>query len=410
MVSPLNSAVISKPRLLFVSPTYPDTQGNGLAMRAGMFVEALSQRHTVTALVVPAFGTSTPSSLAHAGRYCDELVVVEPVAPQAGALASMRRRMRGMPDLVQLFEAQADACSAALGRDARFDVAHAFRLYTAPLALALAKRLPGKPRFHLDVDDIESVTRRRLAALYRDAGLPDAEAREEEASRQFSRAEKRLLPAFERVYACSEADAAALRPLAKGEVLVVPNAVRAPDTPPEPLTSHPFTFLFVGTLGYFPNEDAVRFFCTRVLPWLRARTRQAFRVRIAGAGLPQSLLAFGREPEVRLLGLVPDLATEYANADAVIVPVRGGGGTRIKVLEAFAYRRPVVSTTIGVEGIEAVAGEHYLRGDSVQAFGAQCLHLMEDATLRERVALRGRELVLARYSQETVNRLLASAP
>jgi glycosyltransferase involved in cell wall biosynthesis len=168
----------------------------------------------------------------------------------------------------------------------------------------------------------------------------------------------------------------------------------------EPLTTHPFTFLFVGTLGYYPNEDAVVFFCREVLPKLRAAADASFLLRIAGSGLPEGLRALARLPEVRLSGYAPDIARLYADADAVVVPLRAGGGTRIKVLEAFAYQRPVVSTSMGIEGIDAVAGEHYLLGDTAGELARQCLRLMRDRELGKELAGRAHKLVTRQYAPQ----------
>ena len=180
-----------------------------------------------------------------------------------------------------------------------------------------------------------------------------------------------------------------------------------PVEPVEPLTSHPFTFLFVGSLGYYPNEDAVRFFCRRVLPLIRSEAPAPFLVRIAGTGMPPELAELERIEGVRMVGEVEDVRTQYADADAVIVPIRGGGGTRIKVLEAFAHHRPVVSTSQGIEGIEAAPEEHYLLGDTPEAFAVQCLRLMRERGLGASLSDRAFELVASHYTPERVGEIIA---
>ena len=112
---------------------------------------------------------------------------------------------------------------------------------------------------------------------------------------------------------------------------------------------------------------------------------------------------------MRLIGAVPDVAGEYADADAVIVPVRAGGGTRIKVLEAFAYRRPLITTSAGLEGIEALPEEHCLIADTPGEFATQCLRLMRNPELGREVAERAYALVTSRYSPEVVARLVTAA-
>jgi glycosyltransferase involved in cell wall biosynthesis len=215
------------------------------------------------------------------------------------------------------------------------------------------------------------------------------------------------------VYVCSEADRRALAPRARAELCVLPNALPAPHTTPAPPPPHdgPFELLFVGTLGYEPNADAARFFCRQVLPLVRPAAPQGVRLSIVGAGAPPTLRALEEAPEVRLVGAVPDVAEWYDRADAVIAPIRAGGGTRIKVLEAFRARRPLVSTSIGVEGLEVRAEEHVLIGDSPAEFAAQCARLIAEPRLAEGLRERGFALFLARYTTEAVlTRVAAQCP
>jgi glycosyltransferase involved in cell wall biosynthesis len=219
--------------------------------------------------------------------------------------------------------------------------------------------------------------------------------------------EGRDLPRFERVYVCSEPDRAELaREHGAGRVAVIPNAVRIPPAAPARRADAPFTLLFVGTLGYYPNEDAALFLCTEVLPRLRARARRPFRVHIVGPHPPRRVRALAAHPEVRVIGPVADIAAAYRDADVAVVPVRAGGGTRIKVLEAFSYRRPVVATTSGAEGIDALPETHFLHADTPEGFAARCLRLMEDASVGRALAERAFDLVRTRYSPQQVLTLL----
>ena len=165
--------------------------------------------------------------------------------------------------------------------------------------------------------------------------------------------------------------------------------------PPRPAPgATPFTFLFVGTLGYFPNYDAVRWFSESVAPLIHARVTAPFRLVVVG---PSTAGEFG--PEVTCTGWVDDLAGQYAAASAVVVPVRAGGGTRIKILEAFAHRRPVVSTSTGAEGLEAVVGEHFLLADEAADFADACAALMNGDAHADGMIDKAFELVTRRYER-----------
>ncbi|MEZ4552475.1 MAG: glycosyltransferase [Dehalococcoidia bacterium] len=316
------------------------------------------------------------------------------------------------PDLLRVFEASIPACLKAVHAvDLDVDVVHAFRLYTAPVVLALARRAP-RARLHLDLDDIESVTHERIAALHERNGLLDAARAEDAEARRFADAERDLLPRFQRLYCCSGVDAArlgALVPTLPAEVCVVPNAVRLPAELPIPRTTHPFTFLFVGTVNYAPNLDAVRWFTRRIWPRIHARAGRPVLFRVVGHPPDADVSAIARLPGVRLAGEVSDVTLEYGDAGAVVVPLRAGGGTRIKVIEAFAHRRPVVSTTAGVEGIEAEPGRDLLVADDPDAFADACLRLIDDPAFGAALATNAASLVAARYSQDVVGALIAAS-
>jgi glycosyltransferase involved in cell wall biosynthesis len=266
------------------------------------------------------------------------------------------------------------------------------------------------PQFHLDLDDIESKTLRRLAALRRlNGAITIAERDEEQAARMATR-ETAALDRCNRIYVCSTLDQGFLHGRGRADVYVLPNALPIPPTLPPPDESLAFTLLFVSTLGYYPNEDAALHFCRDVLPLIRREATRPFRVAIVGPGASPAVQQLGEAPEVRVIGAAPDLLPWYRDASAVVIPLRAGGGTRIKVLEAFSFRRPVVSTTIGVEGIEARHGEHALISDTPEMFARHCLRLMDDPMIADKLTARAFALFKDAYSTEAVTRMVAALP
>jgi glycosyltransferase involved in cell wall biosynthesis len=177
---------------------------------------------------------------------------------------------------------------------------------------------------------------------------------------------------------------------------IVPNIV---PEPPEfsAVGNDRFTFLFVGQLGYLPNWDAVLFFCTHVLPVLRRDAPSGFKVLIVGRSGGDLDRLTGIE-EVRVVVNPPDLLPYYAQSDVVIVPLRGGGGTRVKIIEAFSYGLPVVSTTIGAEGLDVTPGSDIIIADGAEAFADQCLRIWRNDDLRRRIAAAGCDLWRRKYS------------
>jgi glycosyltransferase involved in cell wall biosynthesis len=295
--------------------------------------------------------------------------------------------------------------------EARLDVIHVFRLSMLPFARPyLAESRGHVPRRHLDLDDIESDTHRRLAELYRLNGNAALAGQEELEAERYEALEDEVLRHFDRVYVCSADDGARLRLRSSREVCILPNAVRLPASGRPRPRSGPFNFLFVGTLGYYPNEDGIRSFCLDVVPLIRQLAPRDFSVTVVGTGATDRIRQLAHAPHVRLVGPVPDVAPCYRDADAVVVPVRAGGGTRIKVIEAFGHRRPVVSTSIGVEGIAARDEEHLLLADTAEAFARQCERLMTNTALAERLTENALALVRRSYSLEAVTKIVAAFP
>jgi glycosyltransferase involved in cell wall biosynthesis len=123
---------------------------------------------------------------------------------------------------------------------------------------------------------------------------------------------------------------------------------------------------------------------------------------LIGGGVSDDVAALRFIPEVEVVGPVPDLAQWYRNATLVVVPLRAGGGTRIKLLEALSYRRPVVSTRLGAEGLDVIDGEHVLLADRAHHFARQCLRLMADPVLAQRLGKLGRALIEASYALPSI--------
>jgi glycosyltransferase involved in cell wall biosynthesis len=193
-----------------------------------------------------------------------------------------------------------------------------------------------------------------------------------------------------------EARVRAARPAAR--VAVVPNGVDVERYRPRPGDPPPDrdTILFFGALDYHPNCDGILHFLDEVWPRL-IRTHPAARLRILGRRPPPVLLA-RRGPAVEVGGFVEDLRPSLASAAAVVVPLRLGGGTRLKILEAMAMARPVVSTPLGAEGIEAAHGRELLVADDPERFAAEVRRLLDDPAAGARLGQAARALVEARYS------------
>ena len=183
---------------------------------------------------------------------------------------------------------------------------------------------------------------------------------------------------------------------------IMPNGFQVPVMPQERSEPDIPTLLFVGFLQYLPNTEGIQFFCDKVLPQIRQRLDRPFRLLVVGRKPPQSVKDLERIPEVTVIGDVPQVEPYYQSATMAIVPIRFGGGTRIKILEAMALGCPIVSTTLGAEGIEVSDGQDILLADTATEFADACIRLAEDATLRKNLSQKGWKMVNANYSSAAI--------
>jgi glycosyltransferase involved in cell wall biosynthesis len=187
------------------------------------------------------------------------------------------------------------------------------------------------------------------------------------------------------------------------DIAVIPIAVDAGQL--QPITRAPgsVNILTLGTLHYPPNADGIRWFMQEIFPLIQERIPEV-TLTIIGKNPPKDFLArASQEPySIKVTGYVPDLTPYMGKAAIMVVPVRAGGGMRVRILEAFAHAIPVVTTSIGLEGIDAQPGVEVLIGDTRADFAAAAFRLLQDESLQSRLAANGRRLVEQRYDWQVV--------
>ena len=273
-------------------------------------------------------------------------------------------------------------------------------------AIAVAMSSAPAPFNVLDLDDDDHSRSELLLAIKEQESESARTHLERAALPRLRMLERVLLPRFQTLCMAAESDCERLRARCPSVPVVhLPNAVFPPAALiPTPASRRP-TLLFVGTLDYLPNADAVDHFFTRILPLLREKF-SSVRVLVVGANPTPKILNLHNPPDVEVFGNVPDVAPYYADCDAVIVPLRAGSGTRIKILEAFGFGKPVVSTSAGAEGLAVADGEQILCADDPAAFADACLRVLEDAALRARLASSAAAWLRANHSIESVDAVL----
>jgi glycosyltransferase involved in cell wall biosynthesis len=219
------------------------------------------------------------------------------------------------------------------------------------------------------------------------------------------REERAHVKRFDIVCATSSRDRDVLRRFAPGaEVAVVPNGIDLEKYSPRyDAQRRDGLLLFTGLMSYYPNVHAVLRLVRGILPLVRERVPHA-RVVVAGADPPASIRALAGEA-VEITGRVADIRPCYAQAHALVVPLAIGGGTRVKVLEALAIGVPVVSTTVGCEGLDVIDGESVLIADSDAAIANAVVRLLESPTLAASL-VRGGTVVAHRYDWRRIGGVL----
>ena len=180
-------------------------------------------------------------------------------------------------------------------------------------------------------------------------------------------------------------------------IAVVPNAVVLPPLPPPASGAE---ILFLGTYTYEPNVEAARFLVESIWPRIVSKRPDA-RLVVAGQS-PERIKLATTPLGVEVVGYVDDLAAQYARATLVACPILNGGGTRIKILEAAAYGRAVVSTTIGAEGLMFSPGAEIELADTASEFADRCLELLGDSVRRNGMAARARARVGSDYDRDRI--------
>ena len=260
-----------------------------------------------------------------------------------------------------------------------YDLVQVEGLEMAPYGFQVLAAVGGGPPVVYDAHNAEFLLQKRAA-------LMDARSLNRWHAASYSLLQWRKLYHYERAFcqavdgiiAVSEPDRRALSSLAPQTLTVnVPNGIEVSRYVPEPLpAASPPLLVFTGKMDYRPNVDAMLWFGLKVLP--RIRRHQSVRLQIAGMSPHHRLDKLRKLPDVELTGAVEDIVPHIHGSTIYLAPMRVGGGTRFKILEAMACARPIVSTSLGVEGIPVRDGEHVLIADDPQTFADAVLSLLRD--------------------------------
>lgn len=384
-----------KPSILIVAPYLPLPATFGGALRIHALVTGLAKFAEVS-LLAPGGIDELPYAQAM-GKICN--VTLVPAASTSRQPAGRRKRINqlrtlanGRSFLETWFNPQMQAAIDRILMTRRIDVVQ-FEF----LESALYRVPDGIPTVY-DAHNIEH----RL--LTRVAGTSDRLLKQQfntSEARKLRRLERDIWLRATRCLATSEVDAEVIRASCSTPVDVIPNGVDLDFFQQTPLCkATPGNVVFTGAMRHQPNADAAVWYATGIHQHVQKALPGA-TFTIVGADPPPAVTQLN-SPSIIVTGQVPDVRPWLADAQVVAVPLRSGGGTRLKILEAFAAGRPVVSTTVGSEGLDVKNGVHLLLADSPEAFAGAICRIANDPDLARTLTSNARSLVEERYSWETI--------
>ena len=386
--------------ILYVSQMPASPPRFGAQARLHGLMTQLAQRHDLTAVMLVDDEFDIEECRLAMQAYCREVLLIPNPYGRDG-LAKRLLQLRSMAStrsferLRVVVPAMQQALDKVL-RARRFDIVNLEFTFLGHCDLRQAP--PGEriPPLVVDSHNIDY----DLARQYARAGGSLLHRLYAEANwRKLRREELGTYRNADGVYLCSVADEQRLLDQIPGaRTMVIPNAADVDFYKPRPTDPPPDgrTVVFFGLLSYKPNIDGAIHFIKEIWPRIADANPQA-RCKIIGGSPPPQLLALAG-PRVEFTGFVPDLRPHLAAAAAVVVPLRLGGGTRLKIVEAMAMGKAIVSTTLGAEGIEAVPGRDLLLEDQPEDFANAVNRLLAEPGLAARIGNSARQLSEARYA------------
>jgi polysaccharide biosynthesis protein PslH len=368
-------------------------------MRATSVLEYLARRYAVHAIFFREPGAPDPAAAVPPGKVDRADVIELPFHSKSAVSRAVRNAVRlarsraPLLDRFSGFESQITSCLAG----GRYEVACIEHFWCAPYADLLGS---AAGRVIVDVYNVESQWHRSMAAAEGGA-LGWAHRRFAQASLE---SERYWLPRFDRILTTSCHDAKLVQAIAPdARVTVYPNALPLIAQPPRPRRAE---IVFSGNLEYPPNVQAVHFFHREVWPALRARwPGLKWKILSRNPGSIGELAA--RDPQIQITGFVKDAVAVIAESQVAVVPLLAGSGTRIKILEAWAAATPVVSTTLGAEGLEFRDGEHLVLADDAQRFLEAVSRLLASPAEQATIGAAGRRIYEQRYTWQAAWETLA---
>jgi sugar transferase (PEP-CTERM/EpsH1 system associated) len=400
-------------RILFLAFEVPYPLDRGGRIKTFHYLEALARNHEVS-LVALTRSQDCVEKLEH-------LRVRLPLADVHGvpidlsrfrkARLALNALWRAEPFVMSLYaNAEGKRLVERLLNDGHVDLVYADHLHMAQyVPIRQAQGRPSRTRAVtlLDQHNVESVVLQRFADRQSFWPLRWFAHREQ---RKMSRYEAETCRRFDAIWVTTEVDRELISPwlLPRQHIEVLPIGVDTGYFQPVSRKPDPHTVISVGTLSWPPNADSVLWFYGEIFSAVRRRVPDTKFV-IVGANPPPAIQRLAEDTCVEVTGWVDDIRPTMARSTVMVVPLRGGSGMRVKILNALAMGLPVVSTPVGCEGIAVTPGDDILVADDADTFTEQIVALFEDRPLQRRLLENGVRLIQERYSWDAVYRQIESS-
>jgi len=388
-------------KILFVTPFLPSPPRFGGQRRLDGLMRGLAQNHEVDVLSFNRTDEWEHSSVEATRKYCREVVHF----PNLDIMDTREKRKLQARSLVSLhsFEhllgARRTDFQRALDRmlkSTRYDVVQ-FE-FSWMTGFRFDNRAKSAPVFVLDEHNIEYDILKRTA---RSSGTLPRVIYNSLNWRKLAREERDAWRRFDGIALTSRRDELLLHEeMPTVRTSVIPNGVDVTAFAPVVGQGEPGMLLFFGAINYQPNHDGVLFFIDHIFPKIRAQNPAA-RFCILGPGARQEVLS-RQGNGVEILGMVDEVAPYIDRASAIVVPLRIGGGTRLKIVEALAKGKAVISTRLGAEGLDVIHDQHLLLADEPDEFARQVARIFDDPELAARLGKAGRTLMEQQYSWQNI--------
>ena len=399
-------------RILYLAPSIPYPPHTGGQIRSWYFLRHLASKGRVTLVSIGRPRDVNPH-LGELKKYCAQVFLADPakfvsnreMSGPAAVLNRLKTFCRLQPWLLDDFVDQEIKRQILLARPERHDLI-VVRFGVMAYHFLTARELKKyAPKMVVDVDDVTTIMlKRKLETMERGykkmRSLVDF---------FFLSLYYRKLKAALACFSVSEKDKQHMQEnKMSNRIFVIPNvfelngrkAAVSDDSKPE--------ILFCGTMSYPPNQDAILFFCGKIFPSIRSVLHDA-HLTIVGKNMPDGIKKLALEPGVTVAGSVPSMDPYYEQVACVVIPLLNGAGSRIKILEAMAYQRPVVSTRIGAEGLDVTDGENILLADTPGDFAQKCIELLKNSAERKRLVSNAYEFVKQNYDLPVLGQKLDGA-